>query len=97
MASERKILTCRRSIDHKRRTENAGMGAGWEIHTSGAGAPDIWYVAIPDISEAMEAVAHKSGAIIDSRCIRRELSTRDIKSLGVAPGSVKLAPKPGET
>jgi hypothetical protein len=23
------------------------MGAGWEIHTSGAGAPDIWYVAIP--------------------------------------------------
>ena len=60
-------------------------------------APDIWYVAIPDMSEAMEAVAHKSGAIIDSRCIRRELSARDIKSLGVAPGSVKLAPKPGET
>ena len=73
------------------------MGAGWEIHTSGAGAPDIWYVAIPDMSEAMEAVAHKSGAIIDSRCIRRELSARDIKSLGVAPGAIKLAPKPSET
>jgi hypothetical protein len=73
------------------------MGAGWEIHTSGAGAPDIWYVAIPNMSEAMEAVAHKSGAIIDSRCIRRELSARDIKNLGVAPGGVKLAPKPGET
>jgi hypothetical protein len=73
------------------------MGAGWEIHTSGAGAADIWYVAIPDMSEAMEAVAHKSRTIIDSRCIRRELSTRDIKSLGVMPGSVKLAPKPGES
>ncbi len=73
------------------------MGAGWEIHTSGAGTPDIWYVAIADMSEAMEAVAHKSGAIIDSRCIRRELSARDIKSLGVTPGSVKLAPKPGES
>ena len=73
------------------------MGAGWEIHTSGAGAPDVWYVAIPNMSEAMEAVAHKSGAIIDSRCIRRELSARDIKSLGVTPGSIKLAPKPGET
>jgi hypothetical protein len=54
-------------------------------------------VAIPDQSEAMEAVAHKSGAIIDSRCVRRELSARDIKSLGVTPGSIKLAPKPGET
>ncbi len=73
------------------------MGAGWEIHTSGAGSPDIWYVAIPDQSEAMEAVAHKSGAIIDNRCIRRELSARDIKTLGVTPGSIKLAPKPGET
>jgi hypothetical protein len=73
------------------------MGAGWEIHTSGAGAPDIWYVAIPDMSEAMEAVAHKSRTIIDSRCIRRELSTRDIKSLGVTPGSIKLASKPGES
>jgi hypothetical protein len=73
------------------------MGAGWEIHTSGAGAPDIWYVAIPDMSEAMEAVARKFGAIIDSRCIRRELSAPDIKSLGVAPGAIKLAPKPSET
>jgi hypothetical protein len=73
------------------------MGAGWEIHTSGAGAPDIWFVAIPDMSEAMEAVAHKSRTIIDSRCIRRELSTRDIKSLGVTPGSIKLASKPGES
>jgi hypothetical protein len=58
------------------------LGAGWEIHTSGAGAPDVWYVAIPDMAEAMEAVAHTSRAIIDSRCIRRELSTRDIKNLG---------------
>ncbi len=73
------------------------MGAGWEIHTSGAGAPDVWYVAIPDLSEAMEAVAHRSGTIIDSRCIRRELSARDIKSLGVTPGSIKLAPKPADS
>ena len=72
------------------------MAAGWEIHTSGAGAPDVWYVAIPDVSEAMEAVAHKSGTIVDSRCIRRELSPKEIKSLGVAPGSIKLAPKPSD-
>jgi hypothetical protein len=65
--------------------------AGWEIHTSGAGAPDIWYVAIPNISEAMEAVAHESGAIVDSRCIRRELTPRDIKNLGVTPGTIKRA------
>jgi hypothetical protein len=73
------------------------MGAGWEIHTSGAGAADVGYVAIPDQSEAMEAVAHKSGTIVDSRCIRRELSAKDIKSLGVTPGSIKLAPKPSDT
>jgi hypothetical protein len=73
------------------------MGAGWEIHTSGAGAPDIWYVAIPDMSEAMAAVVFKSRAIIDTRCIRRELSAQDIETLGVTPGSVKLAPKPGES
>jgi hypothetical protein len=73
------------------------MGAGWEIHTSGAGTPDIWYAAISDMSEAMEAVAHKSRAIVDTRCIRRELSARDIKSLGVTPGGVKLAQKPVES
>ena len=67
------------------------MVAGWEIRTSGAGVEDVWYIAIPDLSEAMEAAAHASGTIIDARCVRRELSSRDIKELGLKPGTIKRA------
>jgi hypothetical protein len=65
------------------------MAAGWEIHTPGASSEDVWYAAISDRSEAMEAIAHASGTVIDGQCVRRELSSGDIKKLGLKTGTIK--------